>query len=246
MLTLAALALVSKGLAIAPVNLPARESLQYTIEWRLITAGNARLTWSGEPDNPRAGWQVRLHLESAGLISKFYKVLDDYSAFLRPDLCTSNAHMTAQEGRRSRETNITFDAQRKKASRVEKDRLRNSVIDAGEIDTPACVHDVVGGLYFLRTLHLEPGQSAQVPVSDGKKSVMARVEAQQREDVKTPRGTFKTIRYEAYLFNNVLYHRNGHLHIWVTDDARKIPVQIRVRLPFAIGTITLLLEKEER
>jgi hypothetical protein len=246
LLMLLALSPGSKGFAIATVNLPAHESLQYSIEWRLITAGNARLTWSGEPDNPHAGWQARLHLESAGLISKFYGVLDDYSAFLRPDLCTSNTHMTAQEGRRNRETNVTFDAQRRKASRVERDRLKNSVVDSSEIDTPPCVHDVVGGLYFLRTLHLEPGQSTQIPVSDGKKSVMARVEAQQREDVKTPRGTFKTIRYEAYLFNNVLYHRSGRLFIWMTDDARKIPVQIRVRLPFAIGTITLLLEKEER
>ena len=30
------------------------------------------------------------------------------------------------------------------------------------------------------------------------------------------------------------------------DDARKLPVQIRVRLQLAIGTITLQLEKEEK
>jgi hypothetical protein len=44
----------------------------------------------------------------------------------------------------------------------------------------------------------------------------------------------------------VLYRRYGHLHIWLTDDARKLPVQIRVRLQFTIGTITLQLEKEEK
>jgi len=101
-------------------------------------------------------------------------------------------------------------------------------------------------LYSLRTLNLQPGQTTQVAVSDGKKSVMARVEAQQREDLKTPAGTFKTIRYEAFLFNDVLYRRYGRLHIWLTDDARKLPVQIRVRLQFTIGTITLQLEKEEK
>jgi len=31
---------------------------------------------------------------------------------------------------------------------------------------------------------------------------MAKVEAQQREDVKTPMGAFKTIRYEIYVFND--------------------------------------------
>jgi len=120
------------------------------------------------------------------------------------------------------------------------------VVNAHEIDIPPCVHDVLGGLYLLRTLNLQPGQTTQVAVSDGKKSVMARVEAQQREEVKTPAGSFKTIRYEAFLFNGVLYRRYGSLHVWLTDDARKLPVQIRVRLQFAIGTITLQLEKEEK
>jgi hypothetical protein len=92
-------------------------------------------------------------------------------------------------------------------------------------------------------LTLEPGQSTEVPVSDGKKSVMAKVEAQQREDVKTSAGAFKTIRYEIYVFNDVLYRRPAHLYIWLTDDRRKLPVRVQVRMQFAIGTITLLLEK---
>jgi len=75
--------------------------------------------------------------------------------------------------------------------------------------------------------------------------VMAKVEAAQREDVKTPDGTFKTIRYELYLFNHVLWDRSGHLTIWLTDDRRKLPVQIRVRLQFTIGTILLQLTKHE-
>ena len=70
--------------------------------------------------------------------------------------------------------------------------------------------------------------------------------AQARETVSTPSGEYKTIRYEAFLFNNVLYRRSGHLDVWITDDARRVPVQIRVRLQFHIGTITLQLEKEER
>ena len=119
------------------------------------------------------------------------------------------------------------------------------MILAKETDTSGCVHDVVGGLYYLRTLSLEPGESAQVPVSDGKKSVMAKVEAQQREDIKTPEGTFHTIRYEIFLFDNVLYRRSAHLNVWLTDDRRKLPVQIRVRMQFTIGTITLQLEKHE-
>jgi hypothetical protein len=100
-------------------------------------------------------------------------------------------------------------------------------------------------LYVIRTLALEPGQATQVPVSDGKKSVMVKVEAQQREDIKVPAGSFKTVRYEVGLFNNVLYRRSARLNVWLTDDQRKLPVQIRVRLPFTIGTLTLQMEKHE-
>ena len=83
-------------------------------------------------------------------------------------------------------------------------------------------------------------------MSDGKKSVSAKVEAEKREEIKTEAGTFKTIRYQAYLFNDVLYRRNAHLYIWLSDDARKIPVQFQIRLQFAIGTITFKLSKEEK
>ena len=171
---------------------------------------------------------------------------DDYSANMNSAYCAQSLQMTTHEGSRLRETKITFDAEAKKASYLERDRARNNaIVLSQETDIPACVHDVIGGLFFIRTLNLEPGQSTQIPVSDGKKSVMVKVEAQAREDVKTPAGTFKTIRYEVYLFDSVLYKRSAHVNLWVSDDRRKLPVQIRVRMTFTIGTINLQLEKHE-
>lgn len=222
--------------------LPSKETLDYAIEWRLITAGKARLSWSASPE--QQGWQANLHLESTGLVSRMYKVSNDYISHLTADLCAESSQMNAHEGSRHRETKITFDRETKKATYLERDLNKNSVVAAHETDIPACVHDMAGGLYYLRTLHLEPGRAVEVPVSDGKKSVSARVEAQQREEIKTPAGTHKTIRYEIFLFNNVLYRRPGRLYVWLTDDRRRLPVQIRVRLQFHIGTITLQLEKE--
>jgi hypothetical protein len=221
------------------------EALDYTVEWRLVTAGKARLIWNATPQHSKPGWQADLHLESTGLVSKLFKVDNDYISNLESDLCASGSYLKAAEGKRRRETRVTFDRESHKAEYLEKDLDKNAVV-AHEIDIPACVHDVLGGLYSLRMLNLEPGQSTRLPVSDGKKSVLARVEAQQREDIKTPAGQFKTIRYEAFLFNDVLYRRYGHLYVWLTDDPRKLPVQIRIRLQFAVGTITLQLEKEEK
>ncbi len=225
-------------------NLPSKETLTYNIEWRLITAGKTRVEWtSTEAGRPQ--WQVNLHVESVGLVSKLFRVEDDYSAVLNRNLCVESSQLTAHEGNRRRETKITFDTERRKAFYLDRDLAKNTVVESKETDIPDCVHDVVGGLYFLRTLTLEPGQSTEAPVTDGKKVVMAKVEAQQREDVRTPAGTFKTIRYELYLFNNVLFRRSAHLNVWLTDDRQRLPVQVRVRMQFTIGTITLQLESRE-
>jgi len=71
--------LVCATLAFSQSNtLPARETLYYNIDWRLFTAGKARveLTTTGPP---RPGLQTNLHLESIGIVSKLFKVVDDYS-----------------------------------------------------------------------------------------------------------------------------------------------------------------------
>jgi hypothetical protein len=242
-LLLLAMVCASQGLPQSN-NLPRRETLSYSIEWRLITAGRARMEWSGAP-GPRPGWQIKLHLESIGLVSKLFRVEDDYSASLNQSLCGLSSQLIAREGSRERDTRITFDYGGRKASYLERDLVKNSTLASHEIDLPSCTHDVAGGLYYLRTLTLEPGQSVQAPVSDGKKAVVAKIEAQQREEVKVPDGTYKTIRYEIFLFDNVLYRRSGHLYVWLSDDARRLPVQIRARMAFTVGTITFLLEKHE-
>jgi len=242
-LLLLATACASQGLPQSN-TLPPRETLSYSIEWRLITAGKARLEWDAA-QTPRPGWQIKLHMESVGLVSKLFKVEDDYSASLNQSLSILSSQLIAREGSRQRDTRITFDYESRKASYLERDLMKNSTLSAQEIDLPPSTHDVIGGLYYLRTLTLEPGQSIQAPVSDGKKAVMAKIEAQQREEIKVPEGTYKTIRYEIFLFDNVLYRRSGHLYVWLSDDRRKLPVQIRARMAFTVGTITLLLEKHE-
>jgi hypothetical protein len=224
---------------------PDSEVLNYQIEWRLIPAGSAKLTWTAMPRPSAGANELRLHLESTGLVSRLYRVDDDYTAALGQNLCAQNSFIAAHEGSRNKETRVTYDAQTHKASYIEKDLNKNSTI-AHEVDIPPCVHDVVGAMLVLRTLHLEPGKTVQIPISDGKKFVQVKIESQRREDLNTPMGVRKTIRYEVFLFDNVLFKRSGHLHIWLTDDSTRLPVQLQVRLQFTIGTITFRLEKEEK
>lgn len=223
---------------------PDHETLDYDVEWRLFNAGHAHLVWTPSAQ-VKNGWETKLHLESTGIISRFFHVNDDYTAQMTSNLCAVDSFMTAREGNRSRDTKVSFDAAARKASYVEKDLKTNQEVRK-EAEIPPCVHEVLGGLYMLRLMNLEPGKTSQIPVSNGKKMVYLRVESQRREDVKIPAGTQKTIRYEVFAFNDQLYNRSGHLHVWLTDDQRKLPVQIEIRLQFAIGTITLRLNKETK
>ena len=222
---------------------PARKTtLHYEIEWRLIRAGLAKVVWSPTAE----GFNADLHLESAGLVSKLYKVNDDYAVQMTGNLCASTIFIKSEEGKRRRETKVSFDHSAGKASYLERDLIKNTVVLSKELETPACVHDYIGGLSKLREHKLEPTQSVQIPLSDGKKFANVKIEAQEREQVKTPAGTFKAIRHEVFMFNNVLINKKARMFVWLTDDSRRLPVQLRVRMQFLVGTITLQLEKEER
>jgi hypothetical protein len=227
----------------ATVHAQTPEVYEYTVEWRLIEAGRAKLTWTPAEVDGDHGHEANLHLESVGLVSRLYRVEDDYRALVANGFCTSSVSMRASEGRRRRQTNITFDRENAKLSYLERDLVKNTVVRQSELDVEKCTHDVMAALFALREMPPEPGKTIQLPITDGKKFVRGDIEAQERESVKTPAGTFKTIRYEAHLFNGKLYSRKARMFIWLSDDERKIPVQIRVRLGFAVGTITFQLTR---
>jgi hypothetical protein len=213
------------------------ERLTYTVEWRLIHAGNA-VVESGPSS-------ASVKLESAGLVSTLYKVQDAYRVQFDAPFCAASSLMNSQEGSRHRETEVRFDRSRNRAFLTEKDLIRNTLVSRTDVQIPACVHEVVTALLRLRRTKIELGQSAQLPVSDGRKSAAVKVEAQERERVITPGGTFNTVRYEVNLLNGVVYTRGGRVFVWLTDDERRLPVQIRLRMNFPLGTVTLELEKEE-
>jgi len=233
------LAVVFTAVAQTPTAPPPHEAFDYSIEWRLITAGKAHLEWNGTAGD--AG-DVKLRIQSTGIVSRLYLVDDEYSAILNPGFCAQSSVTAAQEGNRHKETRVTYDAQAHKASFLEKDLTKNTTTTQ-EVTIPSCVHDLIGGLIALRYMKVEPGKTAQIPVSDGKKFVMAKVEAKRREVLKSNFGPVNAVLYEIYLFDNVLFRRSGHLYVWITDDDRRLPIQVQVRLQFTIGTITFKMEK---
>ena len=140
---------------------------------------------------------------------------------------------------------MTYDRAQRRATFIQRDLVNNTTMRSGQTEIPECAHDMLAGLMLIRGNRLEPGQSTQVTLSDGRRTGVVKLEAQEREEITTPAGTFKTVRYEADIFNGVIYMRKGRAFIWTTDDADRTPVEIKLRLAFPIGTVTLDLEKPE-
>jgi hypothetical protein len=220
------------------LDVPHTERLTYDIEWRLIHAGSVVV------DTQKTS--AHMKLESEGMVSSLFKVDDAYGVTYDDPFCATSSTLDAQEGKRHRETRVTFDRTKNRADYVERDVLKNAVLHTYDVPIPNCVHDTLGALISLRGLELKPGQSAQMPVSDGHHTASVKVEALEREEIKTVNQSYKTIRYETFLMNGVVYTRKGRVFIWLTDDARRLPVQIQLRMSFPVGTVTLHLLKEER
>lgn len=220
------------------LDTPSTERLTYDVEWRLIHAGSVVV------DAQKTS--ARMKLLSEGMVSSLFKVDDAYGVTYDEPFCATSATLDAQEGKRHHETRITYDRTANRADYIERDLLKHTVLHTYEVPIPNCVHDVLGALISLRALKLTPGQTAQIPVSDGHRSASVKVEAQDREQIKTPTATYQTIRYETFLMNGVVYSRKGRVFIWLTDDQQRLPVQIQLRMSFPIGTVTLHLAKEEK
>ncbi len=223
------------------VKFPCPQKLTYRIEWRLVNAGTANLQFT----KASGGWQTDIELESAGLVNRLYRVSDRYKVLSDDKFCAASAFLDAQEGKKHTVTKLTFDDSRHKVDYDEHDFTKNTG-NKRQIEIAPCTHEVAGALAALGELDLQPGKSMSVPITDGKKMVFARVEAQAKESVAIDGRTYQTIRYEAFLFDNVLYKRKGRLFLWVTDDPERTPVQFRIQLGFPIGNILLELERQQK
>ena len=111
-----------------------------------------------------------------------------------------------------------------------------------QANVPACVQDSLSSIFYVASRPLVVGQQVRFPLADSMRTVTVSMKVQGKEEIKTPAGTFQTIRVQPTAEEGVVKNR-GTITIWYTDDARKMPVQIRARLFW--GTITFHLQSFE-
>lgn len=91
--------------------------------------------------------------------------------------------------------------------------------------------DLVSGIYRLRTLPLEVGKTFELSVSDSGLVYKVPVTVTGKETIKTDIGRVSCFVVEPQIFGGEgsLIEREGSMVIWITDDARRIPVRSQVK-----------------
>ena len=100
-------------------------------------------------------------------------------------------------------------------------------------------HDALSAFYSVRARDLEVGESFDIDSHVNRKNYPIRVIVHRRERVKVPAGEFDCLVVEPVMRSPGLFKHRGTLMIWLTDDHRRIPVQVKSELP--VGAISVVL-----
>lgn len=100
-------------------------------------------------------------------------------------------------------------------------------------------------LYFVRITPLEVGRTYEFDnyFRKDKNPVILRVEKREKMELPDGRKVDCLVVQPIIGEKGGLFTRQSDARVWLTDDARRLPVQIRTRFPF--GTITLRMKAME-
>jgi hypothetical protein len=220
-------------------SFPQKQTLTYLVDWRVFPAGTAVLHFEDQGNNVE---KLSATAETSGAINLIFHVSDKFqSTFDRTKGCTYQFDKQTVEGRRQVNSTLKLDYTANKSILDEKNLVSGQTKHL-EQPIPGCVTDLLTGVYYAASQPMTVVQSFQVPIADPMHTVLVTMKVEGREEIKTPLGTFKTLRVQPTADAGVVKNR-GNIWIWYTDDDRHLPVQMRARLFW--GTITFRLSANE-
>jgi Protein of unknown function (DUF3108) len=214
---------------------PTRQTLTFTVDWRVFTGGTAVFHLEQQGDQLK----VNATADTVGAVNMLFPVVDRFQSILDTRTgCSQSFSKQTQEGRRKISSDLTIDSAAGKQTLVEKNLVKGTQkTTSGSV--PACVTDSLSAIFYAASQRLAVGQDFSFPLADATRTVTVTMKVEAKEEIKTPAGTFQTVRVEPTAEDGVVKNR-GNIWIWYTDDARHMPVQMRARLFW--GTITFHLQ----
>jgi hypothetical protein len=217
------------GLAKVPWKIG--EYFQFSIDWNGLNGGSSLMQVQNyiRVDGRRC-YRIVTKAESNSFVSKFYKVRDRAESAVDAESLYSRRFIKRlREGSYKKDVNVRFDHAR-----------RLAVYDNDKImEVAAGVHDVLSAFYYIRTRPLPDGAVIVIPTHDNEKSYQMEVQVLKRERVEVPAGTFSCVVVEPKLKSDGIFKSKGSMQVWLTDDEKRMPVQVRSKVP--VGSIAVRL-----
>jgi hypothetical protein len=225
------IALALPTLSWADTSTPFREGehLKYAIKWGVVTGGYSSLNVEdSETIDGRPTYHVVAEARSTGLVNAMYPVKDRNEAWFDPEApSTLRYARNIHEGKYRLEEQVSLNSTthkfHQKSYRADKDRLEEK-----EGNIPSNVLDVLGSLYYVRTLPLKVGKSFTIDVHSSNKVYPLVVNVKKRQIVKVKAGKFDCFLVEPQLRDPGIFISKGKkLEVFLTADDRHMPVLMR-------------------
>jgi hypothetical protein len=224
---------------------PAKQTLTFTVDWRVFTAGLA--VFHVEQFAQLTGFQgpvekITATADTIGAVTMLFPVIDRFQAGLDTKTgCSTGFSKQLQEGRRKISSELSFNYAQGRQTQVQKNLVKGTQTEQ-TASIPACVTDSLSAIFYAASQPMVVGQQIRFPLADSMRTVTVAMKVEAREEIKTPAGTFQTLKVEPTADEGIVKNR-GQIWVWYTDDARHMPVQIQARLFW--GTITFHLQSYE-
>ncbi len=216
---------------------PIPERLEYEISYSGITAGRA------VQEVTKVGDEIHIvsTAKSADWLKLFFPVDDRIESILVkgappfsigvPRLYRERIH----EGWTRFEKDAVFDCDLLEVNT--KDYLKKS--DSTHKITRR-TYDSLSSFFYFRTVALQVGTSSFIDIYDCKRLWSTEVQVLRREQIKTQLGTFNTLVIKPLMKSEGIFARTGDMFIWLTDDDRRLPVQMKSKVKIGSITVTLV------
>ncbi len=212
------------------------EDLSYTVRYGFITAGEGsfRIRPQAVERGSSACFDVNFEVRSLKSLEWIYRVHDTYRTLIdTAGIYPVFFEQHNREGGYKRDYWAEFDHARRTARTSE-----------GEFPIEPFTHDVVSALFFVRTLDLsgmKKGDVIALKNFTDRQSYALNVRILGRESITVEAGTFRCIAIEPLVVEGGLFKSDGQIVIWLSDDARKMPVKVATKV--LIGSIDVELKQ---
>ena len=217
-----------------PANFPFQlgEKLEYTAQFNFIPAGESTLEFvSIDTINHQPVYHMAYTAKTGKVADRLFKIRDRVDMWLgENELFTHRLSKSIHEGNYKKEIVSQIDYENYIA-----------VTNGDTISISKKVRDPYSLFYFLRTIPLPIGKVFPFTTFESNETTDFNLKVSGKEYIKTEAGNYSCIVVKPYRDGKTLLKNKGDMQIWFSDNEKRIPVQVEIKLKF--GTMLMKLKK---